>query len=289
MASKTELVGAAEAWLLHLRDQRRLAPTTVLTYRNQLVQPLRTLPEPYGPPDLQSALDGRLGHQASMHTRRSAYVALSLFFCWWHDHGGPESPLRHMAPPPKPQIRRRALSAVEQEMLALRLQTAAPKDRCEVLLLLFEGFRTSDVIALKVEDIDFAGMEIRCRSGKGGRDDALPMGPTVADAIKDYLEYNGISSGYVFTGPKGRMTIQAVWKAWRRVAGPGLAGLAPHQLRHTYATLLLRGESHADANTLRKLMRHRNLATTQLYLDDDRELERAAILSLDGHLANRSA
>jgi len=288
MAARDELVGAAEVWLLYLRDQRRLAPPSLAPYRNQLTQAFRALPDPYAPADLQYGLDGRLGHEASMHTRRSAYVALSLFFRWWHDQGGPQSPLYHMEPPPKPQIRRRALSAVEQEMLSTRLQTAALKDRCEVLLMLFQGLRTSDVIALKVEDIDFAGMELRCRAGKGGRDDGLPMGPTVADSLKDYLGYNGITSGNVFTGPNGRMTIQAVWKAWRRVAGPSLAGLAPHQLRHTYATLLIRGqEKPNDVNTVRKLMRHRNLATTQLYLDDDRGLERAAILSLDAYLASR--
>lgn len=288
VSSKRELTSMAEGWLTHLRDARRLSTQTILTYRSQIVQAFRHLPDPYTPEDLQYALDGRLGHAVSAHTRRSAYVALSLFFRYWQEDGGPPNPLRAMEPPPKPQVRRRALSAVEQELLSLRLQSAALKDRCEVMLLLFQGFRDGDVVNLKVDDIDATSMTIRCRVGKGGRHDVMPMGPTMANALRDYLDFNGITEGYVFTGPKGKMTIQAVWKAWRRVAGPQLAGLAPHQLRHTYATLLLRGQSHADINTVRKLMRHRNLATTQLYLDDDPELERGAILSLDRKLAGRS-
>ena len=285
MPLRKELVLAGESWLLHIRDERRLAPTTVATYRTQLIQVFRPLPDDYSPSELRDALHDRLGHHVSAHTRRAAYVTLSLFFRWWANHDGPPSPLRDMEPPPKPRVRRRALSPIELEMLASRLKTSKLKDRCEIMLLLFQGFRTGDVTNLRVEDIDFAGMEIRCRVGKGGRDDVLPLGETVATVLQAYLTYNGITSGYVFTGPNGKMTVQAVWKAWRRVAGPALAGLAPHQLRHSYCTLLLRGESHADIKTVQRLMRHRSLATTELYLDDDSDAERGAILSLDRKLS----
>jgi integrase len=56
-------------------------------------------------------------------------------------------------------------------------------------------------------------------------------------------------------------------------------------LRHTYANLILRSQTHTDLNTLRRLMRHASLATTQLYLGEDEDAERGAIIALDRKLA----
>jgi hypothetical protein len=55
-------------------------------------------------------------------------------------------------------------------------------------------------------------------------------------------------------------------------------------LSHNYANLILRGQTHTDLNTLRRLMRHSSLATTQLYLDDKDEAAPGAIVSLDQRL-----
>ncbi len=76
------------------------------------------------------------------------------------------------------------------------------------------------------------------------------------------------------------MTGQAIWKAWKRVAGPELDHFAAHQLRNTFANELARRGT--NLNSVRRLMRHASLTTTQRYLDDDEELERDAVRALDG-------
>lgn len=286
---RARLAAAAVDWLTYLRDERRLKPTSILTYRSSLTQFLRELPEEYAERDLRAALEVRLGPQASSHVRRSSFMTLSHFFGWAEDRHGWPNPLANAAVPVAPDVRRRCMTRDELDLLGFRLKAAHVKDRCEVLLMLHQGFRVGDVVNLKVADIDWGdaageGARIRARVGKGGRDQWLPMGPSVAAALRGYLTMVGISEGYVFCGPRGRMTIRAVWKAWRRVAGPQLAHLKPHQLRHTYANYLLRGDAHADVHTVMKLMRHRNLAVTQLYLSEDSVAERGAILSLDAQL-----
>ena len=289
MSSRQELIAAVEAYLLHARDQRRLSDDTVRTYRMQLIQVVKELPFDYGDAELQHALDERLGRHQTAHTRRAAYNAVSLFYRWWGERGGQPNPLRDMERPKRSRARRRSLTPVELEMLALRLRSAKPKDKAAVMLMLFNGFRVSDVCNLLVQDVDFDGMQLRCRNGKGGTDDYLPMGSTVAESMRDYLDWSGITSGFAFVGPSGKMRIQSIWKIWRRVAGPNLTGLSPHSLRHSYATMLLRGASRADVRTVQRLMRHRSIATTQLYLDVDEDAERAAIISLDGFLNKRAA
>lgn len=283
---RREIVSAGERWLQYLLHDCRRAPSTVAAYRSQLRLVLRSLPADYSASDLTAALNVRVGHHSSPHVRRSSFVALDAFFKWWAGQGGGPNPLQHMTTPPKPRVRRRSLTPLELEMLGSRLANLPDlKPKAEILLMLFQGFRVGDVCNLTVKDIDFPGMTIRCSRGKGGTVAELPMSPSVATILGDYLVWTGIREGHVFPGRFGRMTPQAVWKAWRRVCGTQLAGICPHMLRHSYCNLLLRGMAKADINTTRRLMRHSNLAVTQLYLDDDEVAERAAIVALDQQIS----
>lgn len=105
-------------------------------------------------------------------------------------------------------------------------------------------------------------------------------GARSARALHEHLSDAGITTGYVFTGPNGPMTGQAIWKAWKRVARPELDHFAAHQLRNTFANQMVRGGT--NLNSVRRLMRHASLVTTQRYLDDNEELERDAVRALDG-------
>lgn len=282
--TKADLARVGAEWLREQRDIRGLSPNTIRTYRSILTVTFRPLPAKFTPEDLRDCLAIRLGPHASVHIRRSNYVVLSLFFGWFAKRGGPTSPFDEMTPPPKSSARRRALTEVELQKLSMRLRSARIKDKAEIMLLLFQGFRLEDVANLRFEDVDIAGQRIRARQGKGGTDTWLPMTQTMADTLILYFEAFGIDGGWAFTGPNGKLSTRAISKAWRRVARDELKGVVPHMLRHSYANLILRGQSHTDLNTLRRLMRHSSLATTQLYLDDNDDQARGAIVSLDERL-----
>lgn len=280
---------AAQQWLDFLQEERKLAPSTIDTYKSSLTQAFRGVPVDFNTHELHKALDHRLRPPASAHVARATYTILNSFFVWWEQHGGIDNPLAFMAPPPKPDSRRTGLTSEELSLFAFRLMAADIKARCECMLMLHQGFRVGDVIALRVQDIDFRGARIRAAQRKGGLDQWLPMGPTMSDALAGYLDQYGISEGYAFTGPKGQMRPQAVWKCWKKVCGPDLNYLTPHQARHTFANQLLRGDAHADVHSVSRLMGHRNLRSTQLYLDDDQDAQRGAILTLDHQLAEWNA
>lgn len=280
---KLTLEDRAGEWLRHLRDDRRLADETIRKYRSSLAACFSILPGEFGPDDLQDALDRRLKH-ASPHVRYSSYTALAPFFSWWEADGGPQSPLRFMRRPRRSRAHRRALTEEELRWLALRITSATLKDRAIVLLVLRQGFRPKDIVQLHVEDLDFSGRRIRARLSKGNTDDWLPLSPTIADVLTLHLEQTGLTGGYVFTGPNGRMATRSVGKAWHRVRGPKLQGLVLYQLRHSYGDELIRLMPQINLNDVRRLMRHESLATTQLYLDNHPGREESAILSLDERL-----
>jgi len=282
---RSSLATSADQWLRHLRDDRYLSAATIRTYRSSLTCTFRALPRDYNSDDLKEALSARLAPHVSPHVRRASYIVLHLFFQWLEDQTGARSPMHSMTAPPKSKARRRALTEYELQMLTLRLRTARPKDKAEIMLLLFQGFRIGDVVQLRVEDIDIPGRRIRAHMGKGGTDHWLPLGETMLTALQVHLETAHLTTGWVFTGPYGPITTRAVSKAWARVRGTELKGVVPHMLRFSYANLILRGQQHVDISTLRRLMRHASLATTQLYLGVDEEAERGAIVALDRRIA----
>jgi integrase len=271
---------AARDYIAWITDKRGLSANTVRTYESSLVMAARLLPEETDEAGLLTALEPRLGPGATAHVRRTTYVVLDLFFRWWEREGGPPNPLAEMEPVRRSRARRRGLTASELEILMPRLEAAPPKDRAEVALMLCNGFRTGDVAILKVEDLDFEGRRIRCRSGKGGTDVWLPLSDLAGAALRKHLHASGIDSGWCFTGPNGHIGTRGIFKAWKRVAGAAI-DLPAHSLRHSFATALARD---TDINTVRRMMRHESLATTQLYLDDDPDSERAAMDDVDQKL-----
>ena len=281
----SQMARAAEQWLTYQRDDRRLADSSIATYRSAITAAFQPLPSEFSITDLHRALDARLGSKASSHVRYSSYVTLRAFFAWWEAHGGPVSPLAVTQRPTKPDARRRPLTSDELAIFQFRLMSADIKDRVECMLMLHNGFRISQVTGLRVKDIDFPGCQLFKTESKREPGQWVPMGPTMSDALAGYLDIYGIAGGWVFTGPKGRMGEQAIWKAWKRVCGPGLSYLTPHQARHTFANALLRGDVRADIHTVSRLMGHRNLKSTQLYLSDDLEAQKGAILLLDEKLS----
>ena len=280
------LVGAASAWLAYVRDDRGLSGATVATYRSQLRRCFVELGDSFTADDLGRAIAGRIDERCSPHTRTQAFVVLNQFFDWWAYAGGPLNPLRARQRPPRSKARRRGMTEEEIDIAGRCLQGASHKDRAIAYLMLFQGFRIGDVTKLKVPDLDFSGKRIRAHQGKGGTDTWLPMADEVAEVIQVYLEDTGIDGGFVFTGTNGRLTPQSVGRAWRRVRGGELVGVVPHMLRHTYANEILKGTT-ADVWTLRQLMRHSSLATTQLYLDENKGREQAAIIDLNARLRER--
>jgi site-specific recombinase XerD len=153
--------------------------------------------------------------------------------------------------------------------------------RTLLLTLYGTGLRRSEVCHLKVRDIDSQRMILRVQQGKGRRDRDLPLSPTLLAALREYYRWMRPQT-YLFPGTvRGwradkPITSKVIWKAVHLAATK--AGLdkpvAPHTLRHSYATHAY--EAGADLRTLQLLLGHAHIAHTTVYLHLSRRHLQAA-------------
>jgi integrase/recombinase XerD len=143
------------------------------------------------------------------------------------------------------------------------------------------GMRRSEVVRLRVSDIDSERMIIRVVQGKGGKDRDLPLSPELLETLRAYWRYRR-PKVYLFPsrgerrGPDVPLSDKTVWQVCTEAARK--AGITkhvtPHTLRHSWATHLL--EAGTDLRTIQMLLGHGDLETTARYIHLSREHLHAA-------------
>lgn len=132
------------------------------------------------------------------------------------------------------------------------------------------GLRVSEVVNLKISDIDFGNQVLRI-IGKGSKARIVPFYQIINDLLKHYLKeirpkYVGTEHEYVFVNRNGKkLTTRGVeYLLDRVVIENGLTfKIHPHTLRHSFATHLL--DAGVDLRIVQELLGHSNLSTTQIY------------------------
>jgi len=145
--------------------------------------------------------------------------------------------------------------------------------RNQVLLrtLLATGIRRAELANLEVEDIDWEERLIYVRKGKGGKGRIVFVDPETLNLLKRHVD--GRTSGSVFGISAHR--IYCIVKSMARAAGVRNAEkISPHKLRHTFAIQWI--QRGGDIESLRRLLGHSRLDTTQVYLDFDFDYLRQA-------------
>ncbi len=143
--------------------------------------------------------------------------------------------------------------------------------RNEAILELFyaTGMRISELINIKIEDINFKGRLIKVK-GKGKKERIVPFGEIALNKLNDYMKMRKIVSikdaDFVFLNKNGKKLsqryVQKMLKNYKILAGI-LKDFSPHSLRHSFATHLL--ERGADLRVIQELLGHESLNTTQRY------------------------
>jgi len=154
------------------------------------------------------------------------------------------------------------------------------RDAAVLALLYGSGLRISEALGLKRKDAPEPGKaDAVTVIGKGNKTRMVPVLPSVAQAVADYLQlcpYRLPPGSPLFVGAKGGpLSPRIIQLAMAQLRGAlGLPDTAtPHALRHSFAThLLARG---GDLRSIQELLGHASLSTTQVYtkVDADRLLE----------------
>jgi site-specific recombinase XerD len=167
-----------------------------------------------------------------------------------------------------------------------RLLEAAPgpglKYKAALSVAYGAGLRASEVMALKVCDIDSKRMLIRVEQGKGRKDRHAMLSPRLLEVLRAWwLQCR--SQGWLFPSrdPFLPVTTRQLNRACHIAADvAGLGGwVSPHTLRHSFATHLL--ESHTDVRVIQVLLGHAKLDTTARYAQVATNLLRTVTSPLD--------
>ena len=219
-----ELLGPEEirTWLIHLREERKLAPASL------------------GP------TIGALRFLYRVTLKRD-----------WSDE---EFPL------PKKPVKLPVILS-QEEITTFFESIASLKQRTILMTAYAAGLRVSEVVHLKVTDIDSQRMMIRIRQGKNRKDRYVMLSPRLLEILRAYW-HDAHPRDWLFPGdiPGRPITRDAVGRACElaRQRSGIQKPITPHSLRHAFATHLL--ESGTDVRRIQLLMGHRALSTTARYL-----------------------
>jgi integrase/recombinase XerD len=157
------------------------------------------------------------------------------------------------------------------------MEPTGSRDKAMLEMLYATGLRVSELINLKIGDVNSDVGFVRC-FGKGSKERIIPVGKVAVDYLNRYM-MNGRekfvragSSEYLFLTNRGtKMTRMGFWKLIKKYAAKAgiTKHITPHTLRHSFATHLLEGG--ADLRSIQEMLGHVDIATTQVYTHVSRE------------------
>jgi len=140
-----------------------------------------------------------------------------------------------------------------------------PKHHCIISLLYGTGLRVSELVGIKMADIDLDRGVLRVYQGKGKKDRFVMLPKKLFSVLGGQFKFKQ-ASDYLFTNGRGdkltEASIQKIVAGAAQRAGVN-KNVTPHTLRHSFATHLL--ESGVDIRYIQELLGHARLQTTQIY------------------------
>lgn len=139
------------------------------------------------------------------------------------------------------------------------------KHKLMVSLAYGSGLRVSEVISLKVQDLDFEELTVHIKQAKGQKDRISVMPESLTDSLKNLVAGKS-GDDFVFASERGgKLTTRTAQKVFENaLRDSGVKKEATfHSLRHSFATHLL--ENGTDVRYVQELLGHSNIRTTQLY------------------------
>lgn len=246
-----------------LEAKQDLSPRTLEHYSQSLdilERELRKMPKK--PEQIREALN----KAPTIWVKDAWWRAWSSFFHWYSREHDKPNVMEKVSRPKRPNIEMKALELKE---LAMVLASAdITRDKAILCLAIDSGVRASEFGRLRVLDV---GTDTIRLLGKGNRQDSVPISPEGRHLLQLLLDENGQREprALLFPGKNGgALSRSAVYHIVRRcMERAGIAGpkLGPHCLRHSLGKNYI--ANGGDAFTLKRVMRHRDISTTQQYVN----------------------
>ncbi len=279
-----EISATITSFLTHVRVEKGLSPNTVAAYRRDMMKfdefarKRKLLLEAVTRDILVDFLASLYRQKLESRTVARHLVTLRNFFRFAQSQDYiPVDPSLNLE---SPKIRRSLpgyLRLDEVELLLSQPDEQTPlgmRDRAMLEVLYSTGLRVSELVSLRVMDLDTAVGCVRC-IGKGDKERIVPIGKKALNLVDRYLrdarpKLVGKGKQALATtlfinrrgSPISRVGVWKILSAYGRQAGLRV-GSTPHMLRHSFATHLL--ERGADLRSVQLMLGHSDISTTQIY------------------------
>jgi integrase/recombinase XerD len=278
----TALQESLQDYLNYLSVERGLAKNTLESYGRDLNQYLDYLKEKKNL-DLAATTQATvIGYLLQLQARGKATATLSRSLAaiksYYHymtrEKKIERDPTVNLDAPKQEKRLPRVLTVSEVEHLLEQPDIKNPvgiRDRAMLEVLYATGLRVSELVSLKIEDINLETGYIKC-FGKGSKERIVPLGSVAIKFLRLYQEHARkflaarLMENTLFLNHHGKgLTRQGFWKIIKKYADnlDILTEITPHTLRHSFATHLL--ENGADLRSVQEMLGHADIATTQIY------------------------
>jgi integrase/recombinase XerD len=272
---------AIDAYIDHLRVERRLSANTIESYSRDLAALARFAEARSAPveglsrQDLEAFVRALVSTSLSPRSAARAVASVRGFYRFLVlDRRLETSPADDLQAPRAWPALPRFLTIEEVDRLIAAPDASTPRglrDRAMIELLYATGLRVSELVGLRQADLNLDAGFLTC-TGKGDKQRLVPMGDQAVEWVRRYLRdgrgalLKGRSTPRLFVNPRGGgLSRVGFWKILKgHGVRAGLAhGLSPHVLRHSFATHLL--DRGADLRAIQMMLGHADLSTTQIY------------------------
>lgn len=273
-----------EEYLLFVKFERGLSVNTVSAYKRDILEftniskltDIRKLS--------QAHISTYLSHLNKIHSKPTTIsrklTSVKQFAAYLFENQIiKENPTKSFSAPKIARYHPVYLSVSEIDSIINKIDTKDYKglrDRAIIELLYGCGLRISELIDLKITDIEFEAGFVKI-TGKGDKQRLVPLGRIASDAVQNYVEIRDKEPKFkqvkvlILNRFGTKFSRVGLWKQIKRlILAAGISKpVTPHTFRHSFATHMLEGG--ADLRIVQEMLGHADITTTQIYTTLDRD------------------
>lgn len=271
------------SYMDYLKDVKKASNNTIMSYKRDLMKMVVFFKE-QGISDIKKInatnMNTYLLHLEKINQASatiSRYIAsMKSFFVYLKEEGIIETVPTKDIKSPKVEKKIPDILSVDEMVLLLEQPVAntqkGMRDKAMLELLYATGIRVTELITLKLGDVNLDMSYIQCNAGKKLR--IIPFNNETKKALEIYLKearphfVKNSDVDVVFTNISGEpMSRQGFWKLIKYYGNKAgiTSDITPHTLRHSFAAHLV--ENGADIRAVQEMMGHSDLAATQIYVN----------------------
>lgn len=226
---------------------------TYLFYINQFLNNIKISPTRLASGDFQSYLDNY--NFTSVSQQNQVINAIRFLYKFGFDKKYDKVSFK------RPKTEKKLPKVIDGDLIKEKLSKIENIKHKAILTLTYSvGLRVSEIVNLKIEDIDSKRMIIHIKNAKGRKDRIVPLSQTVLELLRNYFkEYK--PKQYLFNGQNSlKYSIGSCQKIYKKYID---LNSSIHNLRHSSFTNLL--ESGTDIRIIQKIAGHSSSKTTEIY------------------------